>query len=124
MTGMTMNTIRTVGVVGAGQMGNGIAHVCALAGYDVLLNDNEPARLDAAMETIRVNLSRQVHRESIRQSDMDAALGRIRKSPKLGDFSACDFLIESVAEKEEAKREVFANLRDILKTDAILASNT
>ena len=69
-----MTDIRTVGVVGAGQMGNGIAHVCALAGYDVLLSDADTARIDAAIEIIRGNLNRQVHRNTITQADQVAAL--------------------------------------------------
>ena len=124
MAGSIMNDIRTVGVVGAGQMGAGIAHVCALAGYDVLLNDADGARLDASLEKISGTMARQVQKETIRQSDMDAALKRIKKAPKLSDFGPCDFAIESILEQEEAKRKVFADLKPILKPDAILASNT
>jgi 3-hydroxybutyryl-CoA dehydrogenase len=119
-----MNDIRTVGVVGAGQMGSGIAHVCALAGYDVLLNDADGARLDQAMDKIAASMARQVHKETIRQGDMDAALKRIKKAAKLSDFGPCDFAIESIVEQEEAKRKIFADLRPVLKPEAILASNT
>jgi 3-hydroxybutyryl-CoA dehydrogenase len=119
-----MTNIKTVGVIGAGQMGNGIAHVCALAGYDVLLNDAETARIDAAIETIRKNMTRQVSREVIKQSDMDASLKRIKAAPKLTDMGACDLVIESVIEQDEAKRKIFADLRTTLKPTAILASNT
>ncbi|MES1198718.1 MAG: 3-hydroxybutyryl-CoA dehydrogenase [Pseudomonadota bacterium] len=118
-----MNDIRTVGVIGAGQMGGGIAHVCALAGYDVLLNDAELDRVDNALKLINANMARQVHRELIKQADMDAALKRIKKA-KLGDFGACDFAIESIVEQEEPKRKVFADLRPVLKPETILASNT
>jgi 3-hydroxybutyryl-CoA dehydrogenase len=124
MAGSMMNDIRTVGVVGAGQMGNGIAHVCALAGYDVLLNDAEADRIDAALETIRNNLTRQVHKTTIKQADMDAALKRIKGSPKFDAFEACDLVIESVVEQADAKKKVFADLRPVLKPAAILASNT
>ena len=124
MAGSMMNDIRTVGVVGAGQMGNGIAHVCALAGYDVLLNDAEADRIDAALETIRTNLARQVHKTTIKQADMDAALKRIKGSPKFDAFEACDLVIESVVEQADAKKKVFADLRPVLKPAAILASNT
>jgi 3-hydroxybutyryl-CoA dehydrogenase len=124
MAGSMMNDIRTVGVVGAGQMGNGIAHVCALAGYDVILNDAEAARIDAALETIRSNLARQVHKATIRQSDMDAALKRIKGAPQFDAFEACDLVIESVVEQAEAKKKVFADLRPVLKPATILASNT
>ncbi|HVZ99398.1 MAG TPA: 3-hydroxybutyryl-CoA dehydrogenase [Caulobacterales bacterium] len=119
-----MNDIRTVGVVGAGQMGGGIAHVCALAGYDVLLNDAEPARIEAALTLINSNMARQVHRELITQEDMDGALARIRTAPKLHDFGACDFVIESIVEQEEPKRKIFADLREVLKPTTILSSNT
>jgi 3-hydroxybutyryl-CoA dehydrogenase len=119
-----MGTIRTVGVVGAGQMGNGIAHVCALAGYDVLLNDADPARIDAALQIITKNVGRQVHREIVKQADADAALKRIRGAPKQSAFEACDLVIESIVEQDEAKKKVFADLRSVLKPEAILASNT
>jgi 3-hydroxybutyryl-CoA dehydrogenase len=119
-----MSDIRTIGVVGAGQMGNGIAHVCALAGYDVLINDADPGRIGAALKTIQANLSRQVHRETIKQSDMDAALKRIGVAPQLTAFEACDMVIESIVEQDEAKRKIFADLRPVLKPSAILASNT
>jgi 3-hydroxybutyryl-CoA dehydrogenase len=120
----SMGAIKTVGVVGAGQMGNGIAHVCALAGYDVLLNDADPSRIDAAMQTITKNLGRQVHRELIKQADADAALKRIKGAPKQAAFEACDLVIESIVEQDDAKKKVFADLRSVLKPDAILASNT
>ena len=81
MAGSMMNDIRTVGVVGAGQMGNGIAHVCAIAGYDVLLNDADASRIDAALETIRGNMARQVHRNLLKQADAVAAMNRIKSAP-------------------------------------------
>lgn len=120
----TMIHIRTVGVVGAGQMGNGIAHVCALAGYDVLLHDADAARIDAAIGTIDKNLRRQVGRQLITKADADAALKRIKPAASLSDFGACDFVIESIVEQDEAKRKVFADLRAVLKPEALLASNT
>ncbi|MBY0564154.1 MAG: 3-hydroxybutyryl-CoA dehydrogenase [Hyphomonadaceae bacterium] len=119
-----MSTIKTVGVVGAGQMGNGIAHVCALAGYDVLLNDANPARIDAGLETIRKNMARQVGRHLITPAEMDAGLKRISQAPKLASFEACDLVIESVVEEVEAKKKVFADLHESLKPTTILASNT
>jgi 3-hydroxybutyryl-CoA dehydrogenase len=119
-----MSNIRTVGVIGAGQMGNGIAHVCAVAGYDVLLNDADAPRIDAAIQTITKNLTRQVKSGVIKQADMDAALKRIRGAAKFTDLGACDLVIESVVELDEAKRKVFADLRSTLKPEAILASNT
>ncbi len=122
MAGKT--NIRTIGVIGAGQMGNGIAHVCALAGYDVLLNDADASRIDAALGLIQQNLARQVHKDTIKQADADAALKRIKGAAKLSDFGACDLVIESVVEQEEPKRKIFADLRAVLKPEAILASNT
>ena len=119
-----MGTIKTVGVVGAGQMGNGIAHVCALAGYDVLLNDADPARIDAAIQIITKNMGRQVLREIVKQADAEAALKRIKGAPKAAAFEACDLVIESIVEQDEAKKKVFADLRSVLKPETILASNT
>ena len=119
-----MTNIRTVGVVGAGQMGNGIAHVCALAGYDVLLHDADPARVDAALQTVGKNLARQVHREITTQAPADAALKRTKSAPTFAAFEACDIVIESVVEQDEAKRKVFADLKPVLKPETILASNT
>ena len=119
-----MSDIRTVGVIGAGQMGNGIAHVCALAGYEVLLNDADAGRIASALKTVATNLARQVHRETISQTEMDGALNRIKPAPKLGAFEPCDFIIESIVEQDEAKRKIFADLRPVIKPTAILASNT
>jgi 3-hydroxybutyryl-CoA dehydrogenase len=123
MTGK-MSKIRTVGVIGAGQMGNGIAHVCALGGYDVLLNDADAGRIDIAIQTITKNLTRQVQRNIVKQADMDAALKRIKGAPKYADLAASDLVIESILEQDEAKRKVFADLKAVLRPDAILASNT
>ena len=119
-----MSKIRTVGVIGAGQMGNGIAHVCALAGYDVLLNDADAARTDAALQTITKNMTRQVRAESIKQADADAALKRIKSAPNYAALAPCDLVIESIVEQGDAKKQVFADLRAVLKAEAILASNT
>jgi 3-hydroxybutyryl-CoA dehydrogenase len=121
---VNMSKIRTVGVVGAGQMGNGIAHVCALGGYDVLLNDADPARIDAALQIVTKNLNRQVHREVIKQADMDAALKRIKPARTYAALEPCDLVIESIVEHDEAKKKVFAELKPVLKPDALLASNT
>ena len=119
-----MNQLRTVGIVGAGQMGNGIAHVCSLSGYDVLLNDLDETRVDAALNVIKLNMTRQVHRGLINQDQMDSALPRIKKAKTLKAFEAVDFAIESAAEREDIKHEIFAALQPILKPDALLGSNT
>jgi 3-hydroxybutyryl-CoA dehydrogenase len=119
-----VNEIRTVGVVGAGQMGSGIAHVCALAGYDVLLNDLEEARVDAALTMIERNMARQVHRGMIREDDMAAAIPRIHKAKDYKALGDADLLIESATEKEDVKHRIFADLHPVLKPAALLASNT
>jgi len=119
-----MTGIRTIGVIGAGQMGNGIAHVCALAGYDVLLNDVAQERLDAALSTIRRNLDRQVAREVITGEQREAALRRIRPTASLDAFSEVEFAIEAATEKEAVKRQIFDALCPRLSKTAILASNT
>ena len=123
MTGK-MTTIKTVGVIGAGQMGNGIAHVCALSGYDVLLADADAARIDAGLSIIQKNMARQVTRNLIDQAAMDAGLKRIKPAPKLAAFEPCDLVIESIVEQDEPKRKVFAELKSTLKPTTILASNT
>ncbi len=119
-----MTEIKIIGVIGAGQMGNGIAHVCALGGYDVLLNDVQEARIAAGIDTIQHNMARQVAREMITQAQMDEALPRIRPAPKFAGFETVDLAIESATEKEEVKRKIFADLAPLIKPDAILSSNT
>jgi 3-hydroxybutyryl-CoA dehydrogenase len=119
-----MTGIRTIGVIGAGQMGNGIAHVCALAGFDVLLNDVSPERLEAGLKTIRRNMDRQVHRQMITPDARDAAFKRIRAAASLAEFGDVDFAIEAATEKEDVKRKIFDDLCPKLRKSAMLASNT
>lgn len=119
-----MSQIRTIGVIGAGQMGNGIAHVCALANYDVLLNDVNADKLQHGLETIRANMGRQVARQMISQEAMDNALGRIRLAQSFQPLEDVDLAIEAATEKSELKRQIFAQLCPILRPDAYLASNT
>jgi 3-hydroxybutyryl-CoA dehydrogenase len=119
-----MTQIRTVGVIGAGQMGNGIAHVCALAGYDVLLKDIDTAHVQHAIDVIEHNMHRQVVRGTITEDQMKAALPRIRTAAALKALESCDLAIESATEQEEVKRQIFADLRPIMRPDALLASNT
>ncbi|MBI1360356.1 MAG: 3-hydroxybutyryl-CoA dehydrogenase [Alphaproteobacteria bacterium] len=119
-----MTGIRTIGVVGAGQMGNGIAHVCALAGYDVLLNDVSAERLEAGVATISRNMDRQVHREMISADQRSAALKRIRTVTALTEFGDVDFAIEAATEKEDIKKKIFDQLCPVMRKSAILASNT
>src|SRR6476661_7017463 len=119
-----MAMIKKVGVIGSGQMGNGIAHVAALAGFDVVLNDISADRLKSGMATINGNLSRQVAKKAISEDEKAKALGRITLSETLDGFSDCDLVIESAVEKEEVKRKVFHDLCAILKPEAVIASNT
>ena len=116
--------IRQVGVVGAGQMGNGIAHVAALAGFDVVLNDVSADRLKSAMATINGNLTRQVAKKTITEDAHKKALARISSSDSLDGLSSCDLVIETAVEKEEIKRKIFHDLCAVLKPEAIVASNT
>jgi 3-hydroxybutyryl-CoA dehydrogenase len=116
--------IKKVGVIGAGQMGNGIAHVCALAGYDVLLSDLSAERVKAGLATINGNLARQVSRGTISEEVRKQALGKIKPVEKTADLGNCDLVIESATEKEEIKRKIFVELCPSLKPDALLATNT
>jgi len=119
-----MSGIRTIGVIGAGQMGNGIAHVCALAGFDVILNDVSADRLAAGMKTIERNMDRQVHRQMITADARDAAMRRLSSATNLTGFGAVDFAIEAATEKEAVKRAIFDELCKSVRKDAILATNT
>ena len=120
---MTLN-IKKVGVVGAGQMGNGIAHVVALAGYDVLLNDVAEDRIQAALATIDGNMKRLVSRGALDDDARKAAVGRISPALGMDALADCDLVIESASEKEEIKRRIFTDLCAVLKQGAIVASNT
>ena len=121
---MDSMNIRKVGVIGAGQMGNGIAHVCALAGCEVLLNDVTKERIEAGLATIDGNLSRQVHSGRITAADRDTALDRISAAVTYDAFETADFVIESASENETVKRKIFADLCPHLRDDAIIATNT
>jgi 3-hydroxybutyryl-CoA dehydrogenase len=116
--------IRKIGVIGAGQMGNGIAHVCALAGFPVLINDVSPDRIKDALATINGNMARQVAKKVITEDQRKGALSKISAAEKLADLSDCDLVIESATEKEDVKRKIYSALCPSLKPDAILATNT
>ena len=116
--------IRSVGIVGAGQMGNGIAHVVALAGYDVAINDLSQERVEKALKNIERNMTRQVARGLIKDEDMQKALARITYAPAFKDFGQTDLVVEAATEDEDVKRKIFTALCPSLKPDAILASNT
>ncbi|MBO9457048.1 MULTISPECIES: 3-hydroxybutyryl-CoA dehydrogenase [Paracoccaceae] len=117
-------TIQSVGVIGAGQMGNGIAHVFALAGYDVLLTDVSQDALDKALSLIDRNLERQVSREKISAEDKKAAMGRISTTLRLSDLGKTDLVIEAATERETVKQAIFEDLQPHLKPETILTSNT
>jgi 3-hydroxybutyryl-CoA dehydrogenase len=119
-----MVDIKTVGVIGAGQMGSGIAHVCALAGYQVLLNDVSSEKLEAGLSAVQRNMSRQVHRGLIDDAAMDAALERIKPALELQAIGAADLAIEAATENEELKKSIFKALAPHLASHTLLASNT
>ena len=116
--------IDKIGIVGAGQMGGGIAHVCALAGLDVTLLDIEDAVLARAVDTIRGNLARQVSRGKIAEGEAEAAVARIATTTDYASFAACDAVVEAATENEEIKRAVFQSMLPHLCDDALIASNT
>jgi 3-hydroxybutyryl-CoA dehydrogenase len=116
--------IRNVGVIGAGQMGNGIAHVCALAGFPVLLHDVAPDRIKAGLATINGNMARQVGKKIIGEDDRKAALARIKPAETMDALADCDIVIETATEQEPVKRQIFTALCAVLKPQAIVATNT
>src|SRR4051812_1941434 len=116
--------INKVGVIGSGQMGNGIAHVAALGGLDVVINDLSAERLKSGMATINGNLSRQVAKKIITEDARKQALARITSSETLDGLADCDLVIESAVEKEEVKRKIFHELCAVLKPEAIVATNS
>jgi 3-hydroxybutyryl-CoA dehydrogenase len=116
--------IRSVGIVGAGQMGNGIAHVFALAGYEVLMNDINAESLARGIEIIDHNIERQVARGKVSAADKAAAMARIRTTTVLADLGPLDLIIEAATEKETVKDAIFAALQPHLAPQTILTSNT
>ena len=117
-------TVQTVGIIGAGQMGNGIAHVFALAGYDVLMTDISQEAMDKALALIDRNLERQVSRDKINAETKKAAMARIRTTLRLADLGRTDLVIEAATERETVKQAIFEDLVPHLKADTILTSNT
>ncbi len=116
--------IASVGVIGAGQMGSGIVHVCALAGLDVALSDVKEEQLEKALAKIAGNMDRQIASGKIAAADKDAALKRIRTASDYSIFGDCDAVIESAVEIESVKREILKALCPVLKPEAIICSNT
>lgn len=116
--------IKNIGIVGAGQMGSGIAHVSALAGYDVTVFDISEDQLKKAVAGIDKNMTRQVSKERISEDDKNGALSRIATGTTIDCLSDCDLVIEAATENEDVKRKIFDDVCPILKSDAILCSNT
>jgi 3-hydroxybutyryl-CoA dehydrogenase len=119
-----MNKIKVVGVVGAGTMGNGIAHVFARGGYQVMLCEVEQRFLDRGLEAIRKNLEREVAKGKGTAADAETTLGLIRGTLQGSDLAVCDFVIEAAPERFALKQELFTELDSVLKPEVILASNT
>jgi 3-hydroxybutyryl-CoA dehydrogenase len=116
--------IKTVGVVGAGQMGNGIAQVAAAAGYKVQLYDLTPDRIEAALATVNGNLARQMTAGKITEDERKAALARITGSADINDLASADLVIEAATEEEATKRKIYAAVCPVMKPEALLATNT
>jgi 3-hydroxybutyryl-CoA dehydrogenase len=116
--------IRKVGVIGAGQMGSGIAQVCAQAGLDVVLNDLSEDRVNAGLATINGNMARLISKKRITEEQRQKALGHIASSTSFDKFGDCDLVIEAVTEREDVKRKTLSLLCPVLKPDAIIGTNT
>ena len=121
---MSDHAIKTIGIIGAGQMGNGIAHVAAAAGFDIRLHDIAEERIKAALATIDGNMARQVSKGALAEDERRAAIARIQPAIGLADLGGCDLVIEAATENEEVKRKIFTAVCPHLRPDAILASNT
>ena len=116
--------MRNIGIIGAGTMGNGIAHVSALSGFNTFILDLNEDLLKRGLEIIEGNLQRQVKKEKISQSDMDSALGKIKSITDYDDLSVCDVIIEAATENQSVKEKIFTSMDRVCKIDAILATNT
>ncbi|MCA3648191.1 MAG: 3-hydroxybutyryl-CoA dehydrogenase, partial [Methylobacterium sp.] len=116
--------ISKIGIIGAGQMGSGIAHVAALSGYGVMLHDVSEERIQSGLATINGNMARQVAKATISEEARQGALRRILAANDAADLGDCDLVIEAATENEEVKRKIFASVTRHLKSDAIVASNT
>jgi 3-hydroxybutyryl-CoA dehydrogenase len=117
-------TIETYGVIGAGQMGNGIAQVAAMSGLKVIMNDIKQEFVDKGLAAITKNLNRSVNKGKLSEAEKDAILGRIRTSIDLADMAGADFVVEAATENEPIKFQIFKRLDEICRTDVILSSNT
>ncbi|KTG07500.1 3-hydroxyacyl-CoA dehydrogenase family protein [Haloferax profundi] len=119
-----MNELDTIGVVGAGTMGNGIAQVAAMSGYDVVMRDLESEYVERGLSAIDDSLSRFVSKDKLSEEDADAAKDRITGTTELADLAECDFVVEAAVENMDIKRDIFADLDDLLPEDVILGTNT
>src|SRR5436190_17457971 len=113
--------IKRIGVIGAGQMGSGIAHVCALKGFDIRLMDVDQPRINSGVENIGRNMDRQIGRGMIRPEEKDAALRRIETGTDYKQFADCDLVVEAAIENESVKRDIFRKLCDGLPPNVLLA---
>jgi 3-hydroxybutyryl-CoA dehydrogenase len=116
--------IRKVGLIGAGQMGNGIAQVCAASGFEVLMHDISAERINAGLATINGNLSRLIAKGSMDEAARQAQLALINSAPNLEDLDDCDIIIEAATENESVKKQIFINLCKVIGKKAVIASNT
>ena len=116
--------VRSIGVIGAGQMGAGIVHVAAQAGFSVHMADIDEAQLDAALATMSRNMDRQIQRGRMTEDDKAAALGRITTGSEYAAFADCDLVVEAATEDEGIKNQIFARLAPELRDDALIATNT
>ncbi len=116
--------IKSVGIIGAGQMGSGIAHVCALAGFDVILQDLQEAQLAKAAEGIERNLARQIKKQLISEDEKASALARISSGTEMALFADCDLVIEAAIENEAVKREILQALCPLIKEETVICTNT
>jgi 3-hydroxybutyryl-CoA dehydrogenase len=116
--------IKRIGVIGAGQMGSGIAHVCALKGYDIRIADVDQAHLEKGIDAIGRNMDRQIGRGMIRPEEKDAALRRITTGTDFKQFADCDLIVEAATENEQVKREIFKKVCIDLPANVLLATNT
>ncbi|TIN18226.1 MAG: 3-hydroxybutyryl-CoA dehydrogenase [Mesorhizobium sp.] len=119
-----MSKIETIGIIGAGQMGGGIAHVSALSGYKVLIYDISPDRIEKGIATISGNMARQVGSGKLDEKVRNDAMGRISAAPAMADLAGADLVIEAATEDETVKRKIYAQLCPQLNPEAILATNT
>jgi 3-hydroxybutyryl-CoA dehydrogenase len=119
-----LNSVASVGVVGAGTMGNGIAQVAAQAGYNVVMRDIKQAFVDQGFETIDGSLARFVEKDQMTETEKQATLDRITGTTDLADFANCDLVIEAAVEDMDVKQEIFADLDEVVDEDAVLATNT